>query len=328
MYKLLIAFFLIVSQTTLAQNPVELKLATIAPEGSAWLNRFRHASELIFHQTDGRVNIRWYAGGVMGSESQVLQKIRFGQLQGGMFTASGILDRYPGLNTYTIPFLFQNDNEIALVREEFDHQLISGLYDTGFTSYGLISGGNAYVMSTAPIESLDDLSRMRVWTPEGDPVGYATLESLGLPAVILPLGDVLLGLQTGLIDVAAATPSAGLILQWHTAIQYIIDLPVAYTIGSLLIDNRSISKISPEDQSILSNHLSNASLDLDRLAASDNEEALAVLQSLGINMISIDNQQVDLWYQKVETSINLLGDRKDVDQLGFKNILEFLNNHR
>ncbi len=317
-----------VSQSIWAQNYVEIKLATIAPEGSAWLNRFRHASELIFQKTEGRVSIRWYAGGVMGSESQVLQKIRFGQLQGGMFTASGILDRYPGLNTYTIPFLFQNNNEIDLVRKQFDPQLIRGLYGAGFTSYGLITGGNAYVMSTAPIESLDDLSRMRVWTPEGDPVGYATLESLGLPSVTLPLGDVLLGLQTGLIDVAAATPSAGLILQWHTAIQYIIDLPVAYTIGSLLIDNRSISRISNQDQNILLKHFSDASLELDRLAALDNEEALIVLQSLGVNMVSIDNQQVDLWYKKVEASISLLGDRSDVDQLGFQNILEFLNNRR
>jgi len=322
----IILFFL--SHGVWSQGQQELKLATLAPEGSVWLSRFQVASDLITEQTEGRVSIRWYAGGVMGTEQQVLQKIRFGQLHGGMFTASGILERYAGLNNYTIPFLFRSEMEAEEVRENFDSDLILGLNDAGFTSYGLISGGYAYVMSTSAIQNLDDLSRRRIWTPEGDPIGFAALEALNLPPVILPLGDVLLGLQTGLVDVATSTPSGALILQWHTAIKYLVDLPVAYTIGSLLVDNQQVEHLSEGDQEIIFNQLHLASLELDQLAAQDNSEALEVLQSLGVEIITIDDAEIESWYQSVEDAMSSLSNRQDIEQTSLENILQFLGRQR
>ena len=67
-----------------------LKIATIAPEGSYWITEMRKAAQTIKQRTDGRVKFKFYPGGVMGGENNVLRKIRLGQLHGGMFTGGGL----------------------------------------------------------------------------------------------------------------------------------------------------------------------------------------------------------------------------------------------
>ncbi len=69
------------------------------------------------------------------------------------------------------------------------------------------------------------MRRKKVWVPEGDPISFMAMEALGLSPAVLPVTDVLTGLQTGLIDIAFASPVAALVLQWHTKVKYITELP-------------------------------------------------------------------------------------------------------
>ena len=74
---------------------VEVKIATVAPEGSEWMREHRAAGDEIRDRTEGRVVFKFYGGGVMGTDKKVLRKIRIGQLQGAAFTSSGLADCAP-----------------------------------------------------------------------------------------------------------------------------------------------------------------------------------------------------------------------------------------
>ena len=76
-----------------------LKIATIAPEGSAWMGEMRQVAKAIADQTQGRVELKFYPSGVMGSDRTVMRKIRAGQLQGGAFTSGALTDVYPDIQT-------------------------------------------------------------------------------------------------------------------------------------------------------------------------------------------------------------------------------------
>ena len=69
-----------------------LKIATIVPDGSSWLVEMRKAGKEIAKETDGRVKLKFYPGGVMGGDKTVLRKIRARQLQGGAFTSGALAD--------------------------------------------------------------------------------------------------------------------------------------------------------------------------------------------------------------------------------------------
>ena len=160
-----------------------LKLATIAPENSQWMQDMRAGAKLIRERTDGRVIIKLFGGGVMGNDKKVLRKIRIGQLHGGAFTAGSMMDRYPDLSIYGLPLLFNSQGEVDYVRERLDARLKAGLEEAGFVSFGFAGGGFAMVLGNAPVTELADLQGQKVWVPEGDTISYAGMEALDLSPV-------------------------------------------------------------------------------------------------------------------------------------------------
>ena len=143
--RLLLGAFLAFVAT--AANAVDIKIATVAPDGSRWMQQMRAGAEEVSARTAGRVSLKFYPGGVMGNDAQVLRKIRIGQLQGGAFTAGGLGERYGGLNLYGIPLLFNSLDEIDAVRAALDPEIAAGLDRAGFATFGFIEGGFANLLS-------------------------------------------------------------------------------------------------------------------------------------------------------------------------------------
>lgn len=306
----------------------EIKVATVAPDGSGWMREMRAGAADIQARTDGRVSIKFYPGGIMGNDSQVLRKIRVGQLQGGAFTGSGIGERYSGFNLYGIPLLFRSLEEVDYVRERLDDDLEIGLREAGFTSFGFIEGGFAQLMANEPISSVDDMRRRKVWSPEGDPIGFRVLDAMGLSPVVLPPTDVLTGLQTGLLDVVAASPIVALVLQWHTKVKYVTDLPIAYGLGIFAIDNRVFDRLSTADQALLREVMSGVMTSLDKQTRADNLEAKAVLRDSGLEFVPVLSEQIPEWRSTIESLYPELRQRRDIDADILDKLLTLLEEYR
>ena len=76
-------------------EPVVIKFATLAPEGTPWMKLMEEMNDELQRQSDGQVVFRFYAGGVAGDESEVLRKIRLNQLQGGALSRVGLNEILP-----------------------------------------------------------------------------------------------------------------------------------------------------------------------------------------------------------------------------------------
>jgi TRAP-type C4-dicarboxylate transport system substrate-binding protein len=149
-------------------------------------------------------------------------------------------------------------------------------------------------MSKEPIRGVDDMRRRKVWVPEGDQINFTAMQSLGLSPVVLPVTDVLTGLETGLLDIVAAPPSVALVLQWQTKVSYTTDLPVVYSMGVVAIDKRAWSRVGEADRKIVYTILTQTVHGLDQAARNDNRDARAALQQAGIKLVHVDaaNAQV------------------------------------
>ncbi|MBT8132541.1 MAG: TRAP transporter substrate-binding protein DctP [Gammaproteobacteria bacterium] len=291
----------ILLQATAAQAAVHtLKIATVSPEGTYWMTQMRAGAAEIAERTDGRVNLKFYGGGVMGNDKKVLRKMRIGQLHGGTFTAGGLAERDPSLQIYGLPLLFNSNEEVRYVREKMDALLIRRLEEKGqLVSFGLASGGFAKLMSNQPIRNLDDLRGQKVWVPEGDSVSYAAMEALGLAPVTLPLTDVLTGLQTGLVDIIGSSAVAAVVLQWHTKVRYISDLPVSYVYATLALDKKAFEKLTPADQLVVREVMEEIYSDFDTINDIDDSKATVALTKAGIETSNVDQTQVPVWRKRV-----------------------------
>jgi TRAP-type transport system periplasmic protein len=309
-------------------HAAEIKVATIAPDGSGWMRQMRSGAEEIAKRTEGRVEIKFYPGGVMGNDAQVLRKIRVGQLQGGAFTAGGLAERYSAMALYGVPLLFRSLDEVDAIRAIFDPELGQGLAKAGFVSFGFVEGGFANLMANYPIHGVDDLRRRKIWVPEGDDISFMAMQALGLSPVVLPVTDVLPGLETGLLDVVAGSATVALVLQWQTKVKYVTDLPVSYSMGIFAIERRAFDALSSPDQAIINEVMGRVMHDLNVSAREDNREARAAMQNAGMQYVSVDATDVEAWRHTVEGTYPALRQRPDFDAAMFDKLLEALARYR
>ena len=276
-----------------------LKIATVTPEGSQWMEDMRASAKEINERTDGRVKIKYYGGGVMGNDQKVLSRIRLRSLQGGAFTPTALVSQYPDLNLYGLPMVFDSEEEAAYARSMLDERLSRGLEEAGWVNFGFAAGGFAILMSNTPIEKFDDLKGKKVWIPEGDSISRRSMEALSLTPVSLPLTDVLTGLQTGLIDIVAMSPVGALVLQWHTKVKYVTELPLVYTLGFMAVDKRAFDKLGAADQAIVREVMERTYEHFDEQNLIDNREAREALLNTGIESVEIDLAE----YEKVRAML-------------------------
>ena len=270
---------------------VTLKIATVTPNGSQWMTDMRAGAAAIKKQTEGRVLIKYYGGGVKGDDAKVLGQIRIRQLQGGAFTPSALAEQYSDLNLYGMPVVFDSEEEAAFVRSRMDALLQQGLEDAGFVNFGFATSGFANIMSSTPVRSLADLKGKRIWVPEGDSISYASMQALSLNPVTLPLTDVLTGLQTGLIDIIAIPPMVALLMQWHTKVKYVTRVPLVYTFGFMAVDKKTFDKISDYDQAVVREVMTKMYQNFDKVNLIDNEVAFNALVKSGIQPTSLDDEE-------------------------------------
>ncbi|MAD91823.1 MAG: C4-dicarboxylate ABC transporter [Gammaproteobacteria bacterium] len=292
MKKIALLFLIFILNISSASG-ITLKIATATPEGTQWMNDMRASAKEIYDKTQGRVNIKYYGGGIKGSDSKVLSQIRIKQLQGGAFTPTSLAAQYPNLNIYGMPLVFNSEQEATYVRSKMDLILQKGLEDSGFVNFGFATSGFANIMSSEPVKTLEDLKGKRVWVPEGDIMSYKSMEALSLNPVTLPITDVLTGLQTGLIDIVTIPTIVGLVLQWHTKVKYITPVPLIYTFGYMAIDKKVFDKIDIKDQVIIREVMNRTYDKFDELNLIDNENAYAALIRSGIQEIRFDEIELN-----------------------------------
>ena len=319
---------LLVLMFSLPLHAATLKIATVTPEGSQWMKDMRASAKEIKELTDGRVQIKYYGGGVMGNDQKVLSRIRIGSLQGGAFTPTALAGQYSDLNLYGLPMVFDSEEEAAYVRSRLDATLSQGLEKAGYVNFGFAAGGFAVLMSNTPIDSLDDLKGKKVWIPEGDDISRRAMEALSLSPVTLPLTDVLTGLQTGLIDIVAMSPIGALVLQWHTKVKYITELPLVYTFGFMAVDKRAFGKLSADDQAIVREVMSRTYENFDRTNLVDNRGARDALLNTGIETVQVAQQE----YEKVRAALMKLNtdmaDQGHVDKALFDEMFAYISEYR
>ena len=94
----------------------DIKIATVAPDGSHWMQQMRAGADEIKTRTGGRVTLKFYPGGVMGNDAQVLRKIRVGPASGRRVHRRVASPSATALNLYGIPLLFRSLDEVDAVR--------------------------------------------------------------------------------------------------------------------------------------------------------------------------------------------------------------------
>jgi TRAP-type C4-dicarboxylate transport system substrate-binding protein len=272
-----------------------LKFATLAPAGTTWMNEMKVGADKVEQRTAGRVQLKFYPGGVMGNDQSVHRKIKIGQLHGGAFTQAGLAQANSSIQAMGLPMLFRSLDEVDYVRERMDPVLKQDMESSGFILLGISEGGFARILSKQPMQDLEALRGSKVWVPEGDQVGLTVFRGLGITPISLPISDVFTGLQTGLIETVPVNPSSAIAFQWHSSTAYMTDVPITFLIGVLAITKTEFDKLSAADQIVLREEMGAVFKRLDALNRADNEAAREALRQHGITFVMPNPGEIERW---------------------------------
>lgn len=259
-----------------------IKVATIAPDGSTWVNVLREYDAQIRKESNGRLGFKIYAGGVAGDEIDVLKKIRIGQYQAGGFTGVGIGEIAPNLRILDSPFLFKSYDEVDYIYEKFSDEFEKEIEKGGFVLLGWTEVGFVYTFTKTPIYGIDDLKKLKMWAWQGDPIAEAAYKAIGITPVPLSVTEVFTSLQTGLIDGVYGPPLAILATQWFTRVKYMHNVPLANASGALLISKKYFDSLPKDLQEILLRNGRKYMRKLAKLTFEENKKAIETLKKNGI----------------------------------------------
>jgi TRAP-type transport system periplasmic protein len=285
--RLLVFLFLSLglSATSLRAEPITIKFATVAPEGSTWMNTMKELERTIREKTQGQIVFRVYAGGVAGDELDALRKIRIGQLQSAAFSGVGFGQILPSVRVLDLPFLFRNDKEIDLVHKEMEGFFAEQFRQKDFELLSWAEVGNVNLFSQEPIRAVRDLAKLKVWTWSGDPIAKETFSAMGTNPIPLAITDVTTALNTGMVDTVYAPPLGAIALQWNLYVKYMTSLPLAHSTGAVLLSKPFAQKIPAEHFKIIKDEFHRSMESLTIELRKQTEESVVLLEKGGITIL-------------------------------------------
>ncbi len=263
---------------TAKAEPVVIKLATSAPNGSLWFKELAKIGTVVEKLTEGRVKIKIFGGSVLGDDKQVLDKMKFGQVQAAAFTGVGLGEIVSRTRLMELPFVFENPAQIDCVLGKMLSGFEADLVKAGYVNLGWAEQGLIYVYSGRPIQTTAEMAKTKPWVWGADVLARSIFEVFGLKPVPLALQDVYMSLQSGIIDTVYISPAALTGLGWHAKTPNMVDVPVVNGAGAVLVKKEVWDKISPADQEVLMKTSKSVLTSLIGRARDENNKAIKVLQ--------------------------------------------------
>lgn len=275
-----VAIVLALTLTTPAWG-AKLRLASLAPQDSAWGKLMAAMAREVKSATGGAVQLKLYLGGKMGDEGKVARKLGR-QLHGAFFTGQGMGLLLPAFRVQELPFLAESYAEADKLRTA-----LWPLFEEAFekdTKYVLLGAGETgmvYLFSRKPIQDVDGLKGAKLWVWEGDSVASETFRVFGVSPRPLDILTVVQQLKSGGIDTVYNSPAGAVALGWTGDLGYVSGRNFAYASAGFVLTKKAWAKVPSEHQGKVRAIVGAYGQKIIAQARRDNDAALKRLLSAG-----------------------------------------------
>ncbi len=300
-----------------------IKMASLVPESSVWGKILKDMGAEWQEATGGEVALRLYGGGVAGNESDVVRKMRIGQLHAAALSVAGLTTIDKGFEIFEIPMFFESYDELFHVMEKARPALEKRLEAKGYVLLNWGQGGWIHIFSKKPVASVDDLRKLKMFSLADNEAMLQLWRQNGFQPVSLAATDMLTGLQTGMIEAMPTTPLAALSLQWFRQTPYMQDLGLAPLIGATVITRKAWNRLSPADQAKLKTAAKKTEKRLEVEIPDQDRRAVEAMSERGMSVTPVTAEQEAEWRQTAEDFIAL-----KLESIEVKDLLELARRER
>jgi tripartite ATP-independent transporter DctP family solute receptor len=209
-------------------------------------------AELLKEKSGGRMTLKMYHSGTLGSQPDAIEQVRMGGLEIGNFNLGPLGPIVPEANVVSLPFIFKDTDHMWRVLDGKAGDIIN----EGMTKFGLVplawydAGARSFYNSIKPINQPADVTGMKVRVMNND-LYSGMISALGGNPSPMAFAEVYQSLKTGVVDGAEnnwpSYESTGHyeVARFYSNSQHLI-IP-----ETLCINAAVYKKLSAEDQKIL-----------------------------------------------------------------------------
>jgi TRAP-type C4-dicarboxylate transport system substrate-binding protein len=286
-----------------AGNPVKVRLGTLAPRGSSYTKHLVAMGERWRQAPGGGVLLTVYPDGVMGSEADMVRRMRLGQLQAGMLTAAGLAEIEPAVTGLQyMPMMFRSLEEVDYIGARLQPMLEKRLEEKGFVVLFWGDTGWVRFFTKQPVIRPDDLRKTRLFVWAGNPAEVDSYRSIGFHPVPLEMVDILPNLQTGLINAVPLPPSIALAGQVDGAAPHMLDLAWAPLVGAAVITKKSWDTIPVEGRDALRKAAAETGALLKADGRRESAESVDAMRKRGLQVHAVTPDVEAEWRREVEAA--------------------------
>ncbi len=276
-----------------------IKLASLAPQGSSYHDILLELQSEWAAISDGAVELRVYAGGIAGDESDVVRKLRIGQLQAAIVTSGGLPDIDPDFRALQVPMMFESiaefDHVLRAMRPSMDRMLAK----QGFRGLGWADAGWLRFFSRRPVRLPDDLRPQRIFVWAGADRFVTAWRDCGFRPVQLPATDIHAALQSGMLDAITPPPLAALSAQWFAQVPHMSALDWVPMMAGFLVTERAWKQLPAALRPKLSAAVARAADAMRTRIRSDSETAVRIMEKHGLTVHPVPPGHRAVWRREV-----------------------------
>jgi TRAP-type C4-dicarboxylate transport system substrate-binding protein len=273
----------------------EVKLGTLAPEGSPWHKIIQDMGEEWKAAAGPGLKFRIFPGGVAGDEPDMVRKLRIGQLHMAALTSVGLAEIAPEIMAIQMPMLLRTDEELDYVRDKIAPRFEKLLLDKGFVVLNWGEAGWTHFFGQKPIVTVADLKGTKLMVWEGNPGEHQAWKAAGVNPVPLAATDMHTGLKSGLINAFTTSALAALSFQWFGSAKEMSDLNWVPLIGATIIKVEKWNALDPKLKPALLASAKTAGVAFRKETRAQSIIAVETMKKHGLTVHTVPPEEVAVW---------------------------------
>ena len=187
----------------LAQTAVaveKMRLGHGLPEDHAVHKAVVKFADLVKERSNGEIEIKVFANGVLGGEREMLEQVQNGVLEITKASASPLETFSTDYKVFNLPFVFRDrDHFFRVLTSPVGESILASSKKRGFIGLAYYDSGARSFYAKKAINTPDDLKGMKIRVQQS-PTTIKMIQALGATPTPMAWGEVYSALQTGVVD--------------------------------------------------------------------------------------------------------------------------------
>jgi tripartite ATP-independent transporter DctP family solute receptor len=188
---------------SMAAHARDFRSADVHPIDYPTVAAVQYMGKQVAEQSKGRLGVRVYPAGALGTEKDNIEQLRIGALDMMRINVAPLNSVVPETIVTGLPFVFRSTEHMRKVLDgPIGDEILKSMEAQGLVGLAFYdSGSRSFYAAKKPIRNLADMKGLKIRVIQSD-LFVAMVEALGANPTPMPYGEVYTALKTGIVDAA------------------------------------------------------------------------------------------------------------------------------